>query len=69
LVGRCNPLDAITGTAAVTGGFDWAEYNLQWLVVLGMVTFVSPLAYTAYEIIIGKVERDEDVSTKRFGGK
>ena len=53
----------------MTGGFDWAEYNLEWLVVLGMVTFVLPLAYTAYEIIIGKVERDEDVSTKRFGGK
>ena len=62
-------LDAVTRTAAVTGGFDWAEYNLQWLVVLGMVTFVLPLAYTAYEIIIGSVNCDDDDDTKRFGGK
>jgi hypothetical protein len=53
----------------MTGSFDWAEYNLQWLVVLGMVTFVLPLAYTAYEIIIGKVDCDKDVLTKRFGKK
>lgn len=53
----------------MTGGFNWAEYNLQWLAVVGMTLFVFPLAYTAYEIIIGKVERDEDVVTKRFGGR
>ena len=53
----------------MTGGFDWDEYNLQWLVVLGMVTFVFPLACTAYEIIIGSVDCDEDVLTKRFGKK
>ncbi len=53
----------------MTGGFDWVEYNLQWLVVLGMVTFVLPLAYTAYEIIIGSVNCDDDDDTKKFGGK
>jgi hypothetical protein len=53
----------------MTGGFDWVEYNLQWLVGVGMVTFVLPLAYTAYEIIIGKVDCDKDVLTKRFGKK
>ena len=61
-------MERIIGAAGVTGGFNWAEYNLQWLAVVGMTLFVFPLAYTAYEIIIGKVERDEDVSTKRFGG-
>lgn len=53
----------------MTSGFDWAEYNLEWLVVIGMVTFVLPLAYTAYEIIFGSVDCDEDVLTKRFGKK
>ena len=58
-----------TAAATVTSGFDWAEYNLEWLVVIGMVTLVLPLAYTAYAIIFGSVDCAEDVLTKRFGKK
>jgi hypothetical protein len=53
----------------MTSGFDWAEYHREWAVWLGMVTFVLPLAYTAYEIIIGKVDCEQDTLTKRFGKK